>query len=410
MLNPSQEIAKSAIRRALLKNKPIMLEAPAGFGKTHLLRDFLRTSPFDNTLVLTETNQALRVLQHTLSSDDLSGNVQFKTVCSALNYVLENTPEGYKLQRSVEPNWGNYDLVIVDEGSQLSSTRWGEVKSRAQRILVSGDSYQAPPVGEAISPVWAEPWERAILDIPMRNTTEIYDYCLKLRAVVGTTKKFPISFKHDKAEFKKQILNSLGSFENGSAVLLAFSERGKHLHAVKDYNDMIVQELFGCCGVPHAGERIVFKKPYIPFIKGEQSKEFGIMTNSLAKIESVSTAHFVFGKKQYIDAWQLVVSFEDWPDTKGVIYAPQNIEDFQHTAKALWAAKDVKVVEEFYRRFADIQPSYACNAYVCQGMSKDHVFVDYKDLSACTRDNLLLRQKLFYVMCSRARLSLYNHF
>lgn len=410
MLNSSQEAAKTQIRRALLRNKPIMLEAPAGFGKTHLLQDFLQTSPFDRTLVLTETNQALRVLQQNLNIDSLKSKADFKTVCSALNYVLEHTVEGYKLQRTIEPNWGEYDLVVVDEGSQLASSRWEEVKTRATRLLVSGDSFQAPPVGEAVSPVWAETWERAELTIPMRNKTEIYEYCLSLRKLVGTTKKFPQNFKYDRKAFMAKVMGSLEHFADGSAILLAFSERGKHLHAVKDYNDMIVKALFGSHGVPHIGERIVFKKPYISFINGVQGKEYGVMTNSMAIIKDVKTAHFSFGHKQLLDAWELLITCEDWPDLKGTIYIPQSSEAFQHAAKALWASRDLKAVESFYRQFADVQPSYACNAYVCQGITKDHVFVDFKDLSSCTRDSLLLRQKLFYVMCSRARLSLYNYF
>lgn len=406
MLNSSQELSLSIIRKALLRNQPIKLEAPAGFGKTHLLKYFLKNCPFDNVLVLTETNQALRVLQADLNLSGIKTNVQFKTVCSALNYVLESTHEGFKLIQKSEPDWRSYDLVIIDEGSQLNSSRWEEVKKNARRLLVSGDSCQAPPVGEIISPVWAEPWQTTELTLPMRNTTDIYKYCLELRKVIGTNKKLPIGFTVTETEFYEAIDNSLVDFHRGNALLLAFSERGKKLHAVADYNAHIVNSLFGDHTAFHEGQRIVFKKPYLPYINGSQSKEAPLMTNSQAKITSVDLKRLVFGHK-FIEAWKLGIQMEDYEGKTGYIFSPVSKEVFLSVAKALWATKNIKLVESFYKTFADIQSSYACNAYVCQGLTKKKVFVDYNDLALCTRESLLLRQKLFYVMASRASEELY---
>lgn len=405
-LNSSQELSLKQIRKTLLSNRPLKLEAPAGFGKTYLLRHFLKHCPFSSVLVLTETNQALRVLQADLNLQNVKTEVTFKTVCSALNYVLESTHEGYRLKQKAEPDWRGYDLVIVDEGSQLSSSRWEEVKQNAKRLLISGDSCQAPPVGEVISPVWAEAWEQTELTIPMRNTSDIYKYCLQLRNIIGTNKKFPMAFVNSPLEFYENMESSLVDFHRGDALILAFSERGQRLHAVADYNAHIVNSLFGDHTVFHAGQRIVFKKPYIPFVKNIQNKDFPLMTNSLGKITSVDIDMLSFAGK-HIEAWKLGVSMEDFPELEGFIYAPVSREEFLRMAKSLWASKNTKLIENFYKTFADVQSSYACNAYVCQGLTKKKVFVDYYDLQLCTRESLLLRQKLFYVMTSRASHELY---
>ena len=409
MLNNSQLKAKPEIKRNLLMEKRAKLQAAAGFGKTYLLRHLIDDLPFNNILMLAETNQAVNLLKQDFV-EETSKKVSFSTICSALRYKLELTPNGYELVQTAAPNLDAFDLVIVDEGSQIPKARWEELKPLCKRILISGDSKQAPPIQEAISPVWAEDWNESTLTIPMRNQGDIFEYCSQLRDIVDTNRRFPKhpTFQKSPSEFERILMDNLEDFASGDAIYLALSEKGAKFQAVAQHNKKIKKALFGesSIGFWQEGERIVFKRPYVPFYKGEKVEEYAIFPNTQAVISSAFSSKLRVGREA-IDAWLLNVKLLQSDAPILTVYVPKHHEDFETLRKKFWATRNMKMLEQLYSLFAVIQNSYAANVYVSQGLTKKKVFADLEDLTHCTYDKLSLRQRLFYVMCSRASHELY---
>jgi len=401
-LNPSQAAAKVRIPQVLQKEEGIILLGSAGMGKSFLLKDIIRSNIFSNVLVLAETNQAVNLLREDLGHTSAT----FKTICSALLYELERTLHGFQLVRRRAPDWSEFSVVILDEGSQVPKVRFAEIRQNARRLIISGDELQAPPVGEKESPAFNAPFRKVSLTIPMRNDSEIFQYLQKVRATIGNNKRFPQDYSQDTKVFEKGIKAELEAFNNGSAVILAYSEKGKRLSAVTDYNKLIKQELFGSSELPQVGERIVFKKPYIPFQdeakEPKQNKDYPIFTNQRGIITDC-TSHTIFFKNHRIPSWRADFSCLDYPGVKLHGYMPKDEHDpwFQ-AARTVAFASGKPAVKEFFGQWAHFQSSYAVNAYVSQGLSIPKVFVDYRDISACTQEDLLLRQKIFYVCVSRA--------
>jgi len=405
MLNNSQLAAKHGIYRTFdQKKKGTILEAEAGFGKSFLLQHIIEEKRFRKVLVVAETNQAVNLLRKSFGEIE---NVDFKTVCSSLNYVLEPSSHGFSLTQASQPDWSSYSLVLLDEASQMNKARFDEVKGLARRLVICGDSKQCPPVGEKFSPAFNVPeFPRFELDEPMRNKTEIWEFCHKLRATVGTMKMFPKDFRVSEKEFYKKIEESFGDFMLGTARIIAFSEKGAKLHAVTDYNNFIKNSLFGSL-LPAMGERIVFKRPYCPSSEaGILDKNSPIFTNSLGTIMEVGYEELKVDRFT-IPAFKLTFRTDDYADKLFVGYFPANEVVYESARTAVFARRDAKLTKAFFSVWMDFKPAYSVNTYVCQGLTIPKVFVDLQDITACTRDNILLRQILFYVSCSRAEVELY---
>lgn len=410
MLNPSQKLAEPFIRTELRDRNGVILVAPAGFGKTHLLKHLIKTTTnYRHILVISETNQAVNLLRKDLGS---LPNVEFKTVCSSLNYVLEHKSHGFELVQKNFPDWSAKDLIILDEGSQLGKARLAEILALSKKIIICGDDCQAPPVGELESPAFIHPtFKRVSLTIPMRNTTEIFSFCQELRAIIGTNKIFPKTFQISENAFNKKIEESLLDFSLGNAAILAFSEKGARLRAVQEYNTKIRQALFGAVNLPSSGERIVFKNAYIPFLKEKavesyRGKEFPLFTNMRGTIVELDSAELRVGKF-IIPSLRIKFVSDDYPGVYLFGYTPLCKETYEHVRTAMFAQRDERLKKLFFSLWLNFQPAYATNIYVCQGLSIKKVFIDLKDIMLCTKDNLLLRQKLFYVAASRSVEELY---
>ena len=410
MLTSGQHRAKQQILQELRSSKGAILSSPAGYGKSYLLKNIIATTHYKKILVLAETNQAVNLLRGTLG---VAPGVDFKTVCGGLNYVLEPTIHGFKLIQKAAPDWREYDLVILDECSQVGKDRFAELLNISRKIIISGDDKQAPPVGEVESPAFTTTnFKRIELTVPMRNSTDIFGFLQELRATIGTRKIFPKGFQVSAPLFEKLIKEEMDSFGKGDAVVLALSEKGKVLKSVSDYNDKITKILFGSSTFLHPGERIVFKKSYLAFNKssgtadGNRASEFPIFTNMRGAILTLGSEELKIGRF-ILSAFKVEVSLDDYPGRSFFCYTPMDIVASEHVRVALFARGDKKALKYFFSLWSSFQPAYATNVYVCQGLSIKKVFVDLKDIQACTKDSLLLRQKLFYVAASRAVEELY---
>lgn len=407
-LNESQKTAKHIASLELRTKKGVILDGPAGFGKTFLLKHLIKIKLYSNVLVLADTNQAVNILKESI------GNIAtFKTVCSALGYQMQHTTKGLELVQVTKPDWKEYDLVILDEASQLSQNRLEEVKAKAKRLLIAGDEFQAPPVGELYSPAFSLPYKKVSLTIPMRNSTEIFDFCQKVRATIGTNKRLPEDFQVSPGTFNNIIYDNLLEFKKGNAVILAFSERGKHFHKVDDYNKMLKEALFGPGDEPKVGERIVLKRPYAAEVLRSQeskkkSEEIALVTNQRGTIlKAEETLINVLGLSVF--CYKVILEMDDYKGIKLKAYMPKSETESSYVMArhAAFGRKNQKALKEFFGKWIHFQSAYSTNAYVSQGLSISKVFVDLADLVSCTRDKLLLRQKLFYVCVSRAVNELY---
>jgi len=150
-----QSAIDTVVARAAAGNRIISLSGPAGTGKTTII-DTLRQQ-FGDVEICTPTNMAAQVLQ----TKGLPARTFYRTF-----YSLEE-----KRQRGVKPRFipnaqlyggkshllpegkRDYaDVIIIDEGSMVTSRMAYQMQSMCKTLILVGDHHQLPPVGDNDNP------------------------------------------------------------------------------------------------------------------------------------------------------------------------------------------------------------------------------------------------------------------
>lgn len=402
-------------------NSFAVLHGAAGMGKTFILKQFLQNMGRRITpLILAETNEAVQVLKTTLGD-----KYDIKTVCSALNLVVDNSDDSEDLVQHSPPDLSKYTLIVVDEASQLGTERLEYLTGLGIYILFVGHKSQLPPVtkfldkyDKCISPVFQQ--ERFVqfsLTEPVRNTSEVWEFCNKLEELIYRIGFPPSDFKV-KSNFLSQYLeNTVGveAFQEGNTVAIAYTNA-----RVAELNNRIREGIYGVHAEEQyiAGDRVIFRKPTIGFKHSVLPNVRDITqlcksTTQSFNINTKGTVLKVVSKTICgIDCYELHVKTNHWEKEKAsaIFYVPIVAKDFEHSERKLWCAaqyehnlkernKKWNLLANARAIFGQILHGYSITAHSSQGSSIPNVLIDTGNISTC--QNPVLRKKLDYVGSSR---------
>ena len=167
--NPSQ---KQAVALALSldgKNNTLaVIQGPPGTGKTTLIKEIALQYYYrgKNVLILAKTNIAVdnileKLLQDNIRALRTGNNIEFKSdlpyaftvstsnpdymrLMSGKNKIVLGTPMGFYLDRNMD-EYDNYDILIIDEASQMDIPETLFSLQFADKAVIIGDHLQIPP-------------------------------------------------------------------------------------------------------------------------------------------------------------------------------------------------------------------------------------------------------------------------
>lgn len=382
-----------------------LLSGQAGVGKTTCMRYFadalLDKHPDLKICMSAPTNKAVSVLDKSVDNPDLT----YKTIYSLLGLRMQANGEVKELQDSGQDKIGSYDLVIIDEGSMISSTLIDYIMKKTRladtKIVMIGDKQQLPPVNETESPIWKQFDLNYELTEVMRHQNAILTFVQSIRGnpdpdFVSPGKQVALDEDEDTFIGKIQYLAEKGKFHDGTAKAIAW--RNVTVTALNE----LIRDAYPATKSPDKfiiGDRVVMKEPIIV------ADQTVAATDEEGTVQSVIvTNHNTY---MMLKAWRLSILM-DSPDTPlvtaYVIHEDSKammdgmLEDFKQ--KKLW-----KQFWKLKEAFNDVAYSYALTAHRSQGSTFEHVFVDAGDIQL--NRNREERAKCLYVACSRASKSLH---
>ena len=153
--SPDQEAAYHSIQM-WLKNrssKLITLGGVAGSGKTRLTSILAGDLANKKVAFATLTGKASTVLRNKMRDMGVVSPRHTVSTIHSLIYQCFTHPESGRpvWKRKTKENFGNYDLVVLDEASMVSGEILEDIQSFGPRILAVGDHAQLPPVGGSAS-------------------------------------------------------------------------------------------------------------------------------------------------------------------------------------------------------------------------------------------------------------------
>lgn len=375
-----------------------VLSGQAGVGKTTCMRYFAKLLqdqyPGIRICMGGPTNKSTAVLYEAV--DDNS--IEFKTIYSLLGLRMMASGEVKELKDSGETKIGDFDLVIVDEGSMVNSILIDYVLKKTAlsdtKIIFIGDREQLPPVNELTSPIWTRFKTNYELTEVMRHQNAILDFVQSIRAnpnpkFVSTGKQVKIATED---EYMAQIagLAAIGEFHNGGAKAIAWRNV-----AVDFMNDFIRQNNAKTKGNDRyvVGDRVVFREPVV-----EDNRVKATVDEEGTVISVDVTRHSMYPT---LKAWKIRIQL-DWGSsivTAHIIHESSERE-FQ---QMLDEFKNVKRWDKFWKlkeAFNSIAYGYALTAHRSQGSTFKKVFLDAGDIML--NHKIDERTKCLYVGASRA--------
>lgn len=383
--------------------KFFLLSGQAGVGKTTCMRFFaehLVNSEDIKICMSAPTNKAVAVLSKSVGMSSLT----YKTIYSLLGLRMMANGEVKELTDSGTDNIGAYDLVILDEGSMVSSVLLDYIHKKTHladtKIVIIGDKAQLPPVGEERSPVWSQFKVDYELTEVMRHQNAILTFVQSIRGnpdpdFISPGKPVYLDDSEDKFVGKIKYLAEKGHFHKGQAKAIAWR------NATVDFLNQLIRDSYAETKSDDkfiVGDRVVVKEPII----------VGENTVAATDEEGVVTDVHVASHNTYMmmKAWRVTIRMDDTnafvtayvihDDSKDMM--DKMLEDFKQKKhwNLFWKLKEA---------FHNISYAYALTAHRSQGSTFEHVFVDAGDIMLNRKADE--RAKCLYVAASRASKSLH---
>lgn len=254
----------------------------AGTGKTTTVQTFVRETHAE--VVLTApTNKAVRILKG-MAQEIGTGNVVTATIQSLLGLRPNKAGADMEFKAEGENTAENYDVVVVDESSMVSTELFSLIKNTAfstmTKFIFMGDPLQLPPIKEAISPTFSIP-DQALLSQVMRHDSQILRLATHLRAVLSGEESLNIQSDYDdnggvyKVNWKVLRKQMVAGYTSESYDLHpdAFKTLAWTNKTVQMYNEIIRESIYGR-GVSEAfqeHERVVACAPIMDLAERKKS-------------------------------------------------------------------------------------------------------------------------------------------
>lgn len=434
-LSPDQAAALDDLHRFAQDDRATRhaLAGPAGSGKSYLIGRFLDGCPLKVRLSAT-TNKAAAVAQR------MAPGRPATTIHSLLG--LRPEPDERRgrmvLHQKREPDVKAGELVVIDEASMVDSDLLAVIDKHARkigfRVLYVGDSYQLPPVFEAVSPAFDQvptshltTIHRQALDNPLISAATDFRRVLDGHPFPPLAPRAPGVLVRDARDWTGAMFEQFASDD--------YARDGDHCRAlawtnrrVTDLNRLIRRHLLGA-----AADQM----PYLPgesFVVNsaiELDDDAILPTEARVTVTQAEPAHLQDPQTGIkVTGWHVTVLkpeadfiTDDDDDNTARVFCPDDPE----AAKALLSvyARDAQALQrqcnsmkgmvpyeldearrtawraffDVKRRFADLRPPHAQTVHKSQGSTYRYAFVDAGDIGRCTRSDLIAR--LLYVALTR---------
>lgn len=407
--NREQEaaIARMAVHAREIETEPfLLLEGPAGSGKTTCLREML-SQVTGNVVMTAPTNKAVKVIEQAVPE------THAVTIYALLGLHLMADGEFKQIGgMHTSQDLTGIDLVVIDEASMIGRKLAGYIDAVAEynpntRWILMGDRWQLPPVKETMSPIW-EFENRIELQTVMRADNQILAMANHVRSLIAGTGTLSIKDDYDERggvfvpkDFQKAILDDAEAFRTGEAKAIAWRNA-----AVDRMNAAIRRELLGSEAENKwcVGERVTLLEPAI----GEDGTSTRAYTDEEGVIESIVEAKNPIWRS--FKCWHFTVYMEDHRRVHlWTLHDSDRAKYDKHLAHLVEKAKvERKVWRDFWKfkeAFHSIRHAYATTAHRSQGSTHIRTYVNWRDILANPKRSEAMR--CLYVAVSRPKQKLF---
>ena len=422
-LNTGQQAAVNILVDGFLSNKQnaLTLIGEGGTGKTTCImwaaEEWIKAGM--NVLFTAPTNKAVKQLERSAREYGLkSSRAQFYTIAKALGLALMPSEENKRATQVRESVLGDYDILVIDEGSMVSQIAFFQyilpaIEDHKLKVVVMGDRMQLPPVRETTS--------HALEHFPKLELTEVERFdkdsptaqlCSALRPYIDSGRPFTFSSSDFRVEavkpaaFLKECLDVFDADTDAEKVrVLAYTNA-----RVDRINEAIRNKIYGRdAAVFEIGERIVTGAP-IMF-----DREVLLSTDEECIVRNVIESS-IMDDTTGDEYRTLLVTLEPIYAEEGTIHChvihPEEEARLQDALNAL--ARDAKEPSNSRQRtyglwsrwhtlkdlFAQLKYCYCITVHRSQGSTYETVYVDVDNILTNKRADE--RRKLLYVAFSRA--------
>ncbi len=397
--NEGQKLALNSIMEFLDSaypiNKPedrfLLLDGPAGTGKTFLMKHVMAGTKLP-MIFTAPTNKATRVLRESLATETYTPLC--KTIYSLLGLKLEPDGEVKVLAEPEDPvDLSTYKVLVLDEGSMVNETLWGHVLRAAAafnlKVIIMADAKQLPPVGESRSAALDVPlkvrlthverYGRAILDTVTRIRLAQDDFIPRVQLQDDNDGKTGV-WRQGKPQFETEIRKHVlsGDFlDPYGARVIAWRNV-----TVMQYNKAIRDLLFPYATKPFVrGDRVILTEPASNPVDADNMKrvatdEEGSVIEVRERPHPVYAEYSCYAIRAQLDSGG---EFEFWvPTATSAQRLKANLNRI-----SLQARSDRKLWHDFWalkEAFHSLRHSYAITAHRSQGSTYKVAFVDWGDI------------------------------
>lgn len=381
-----------------------ILSGSAGTGKTFITRRFLED--YNGPILMTATtHKAVGVLS-------AAAGVEGRTIHSALGLTPlkpQLCKPGKTLkqdERRMRKNMRGYRIVVVDEGSQLSTEMIDYIKrdcaENNRKYLIIADHCQIPPINEPMSPVFDLTDSSPLTEIIRQaEGSPIITLATQIRGLIDGETNVKLTMNADSEmgsvktlrtdEFLEAVhANHFMEDDNNDRVISWTNE------AVKYYNSMICSS-YGITEDFVPDLHVVFNEA---LIKDDQIIAYNGQEGNVTTVEHMTS-------KDGLPYYRIGITtaeglFKVIPNA----YRGQWDNYFQQLKAA--AIKRPAKWQDYYNtleEYADIRPRFASSCHKAQGSTYENVYIDLIDMQKCRDD--MTRFRLIYTAITRATNNVY---
>lgn len=436
-LNKDQQKAVELMRRFVdnpfTNQSFFILSGYAGTGKTTVINHFIDTLPPTAIAMTAPTNKAVKVMAR-MATPSSKHEIEYLTIYKVLDLAV-GFDEDNKVLLPKEGNKNkikDFKLIILDEGSMVSSKLWELLLQIARRyrikFIILGDPAQWLPVKEGISPIF----DQESNDIPIVKLT-------KVMRVAGGNPLMPVIDKVRERVFDSEQWDepieladafnsdrSQGYFNLSRDKWLATMVRAFNSPQWKANPDFVRAIAWTNRSVDRMNQFVrssIYEDVTSPYLEGErliakdsifQRGSDDIIIANSSEME-VLWAEPGFDKRHELKIWVMKVRTEEDKTHQLNVVDKDDVPTWTKYNRMLAELADIAKKEPIpYLRtmawgrywelkdktFASVNYAYALTSHKAQGSTFNHVFVDQRDI--LKNPNPQERYRGLYVAYSRA--------
>lgn len=388
--------------------RELCISGPGGVGKTFLMGNLIdRVIPryhdmclmlgdnalYDEVNMTATTNKAAEVL-------GISTGRPTETLYAFLGLTVFHDFSTGRTRITKRSDWEtkHKKILFVDESSMIDSVLRRYLLETAIncKIVYVGDHCQLAPVGEKISPIYADNLPFFELTQPMRNSGQpaLMAVCQQLRDTVKTGVFNPIQvvpgvIDHlDENAMLAEIKKLFGNSVNDNRVLCYTNNKVNRINS-------FIRNMRGMPADLTVGEVAVNNSAVI-------TKRFTLKVEDEFEILEIGPVvdHQVDG----FQAARITVRHLTLKGKHGIfsnVPVPTNRDHVNHLMKFFKDKEMWKPLNHLKTGFPDLRPKDASTVYKAQGSTYHTTFIDLSDIGSCFDPNIVAR--MLYVAVSRAK-------